>query len=966
MNAKVKPEESAMADSLNATTYLFGGNTVFIEELYNRYVQDPSSVDEKWQHFFRDLGDDIQAVLRGTQGPSWAKKAPRIVGYRDPEEAKAAAAAAAKAPKNEAASSASDSIKALMLVRAYRMRGHLMAKLDPLNLEGGKGHPDLNPATYGFSEADYDRPIYLGGVLGHESATVREILATLRRTYCATIGAEFMHIESLAEREWIEARLEPVQGQFNFSAEAKREIFEKIMKAETFEQFLHVKFPGTKRFSIEGGESTIVAMDMALAKSGEHGVKEAVIGMPHRGRLNVLTSVVQKPYFSMISEFMGELAHPASMDIAGDVKYHLGKSADRDFNGNTIHLSLSPNPSHLEAVNPVVVGRVRAKQNQHNDTSRSKVVGVLLHGDAAFAGQGVVAETLSLGDLKGYTTGGTIHVIVNNQIGFTTSPKNARLSPYPTEVAKIVQAPIFHVNGDDPEAVAFVAQIAAEFRAEFKKDIVLDIICYRRYGHNEGDEPFFTQPVMYTEISEHKRPMSIYGEKLIAEGVISRAEFEKKVEDFKAFLEEERKKAEKFKPEKADFLEGKWAGLEQSKRGGKAEKSETGVKKATLEKIGKVISAIPQDFNVNPKIVRQFEAKQEMFKTGRGFDWATGEALAFGSLMLEGHPVRLTGQDAVRGTFSHRHSSIIDQKTEARYTPLAQLDPKQASLEIVDSNLSEFAVLGFEYGYSLAEPNALTLWEGQFGDFVNGAQVMIDQFITSGEVKWLRMSGLVMLLPHGYEGQGPEHSSARIERFLQSCAEDNIQVANCTTPASYYHILRRQLHRKFRKPLIIATPKSLLRHKLAVSALKDFAEGTSFEPIIGETHTIAADAKVKRVVFCSGKVYYDLLEEREKRGVQDVALVRMEQFYPFPAAEVVREVQKYKNAEIVWCQEEPKNMAGWFFVEPKIEEALIAAGIKGKRASYVGRKEAASPAAGYMKLHVVEQKALIDQALTVK
>lgn len=952
-----------MSGQFEATSYLFGSNTAFIEEMYRKYKQNPQKVSDDWQQFFAELGDSLEAVAVETSGASWAPKpANRIVGYVSDEQKKQAANANTSGDVKQACS---DSIRALMLIRSYRMRGHLLANLDPLGIEGGTLHPDLDPATYGFTADDFDRPIFLGGSLGLESATLRQILELLERTYCSSIGAEFMHIESLEQREWIEEKLEILREHIPTSKEEKKEILQQIIEAESFEQFLHVKFPGTKRFSIEGGESTIAAMEAMVKVAADYGVTDVVLGMPHRGRLNMLTSFMGKPYSAMLSEFQGGLAHPEEMKISGDVKYHLGTSSDREVNGHKVHMSLTANPSHLEAVNPVVVGKVRAKQDHNKDTKRTSVMGVLLHGDAAFAGQGIVAETLALGDLKAYRTGGTAHVIVNNQIGFTTSPKNARLSPYPTEVAKIVQAPIFHVNGDDPEAVAFVSKIASEFRCIFQKDVVLDIICYRRYGHNEGDEPFFTQPEMYTKIKGKDTPMHVYGKRLISEGVITQEDFDKRVADFKAFLEKEHKASQEYKPNKADWLEGKWTGLTKPEKGAKPI-SKTGVKESVLQEIGKKISEQPRTIEVHKKIARQLDAKRKMFETGEGIDWATAEALAFGSLLVDGHPVRMTGQDVRRGTFSQRHAVLVDQNNEKRYAPLNHIRENQAQLEIMDSNLSEFAVLGFEYGYSLAEPNCLTLWEAQFGDFVNGAQVIIDQFITSGEVKWLRMSGLVMLLPHGYEGQGPEHSSARLERFLQACAEDNIQVANCTTPASYFHILRRQLCRDFRKPLIIMTPKSLLRHKLAVSPLSDFTENSHFHRVIEETDNAIKPEKVKRVVFCSGKVYYDLLEERQKRGITNVAIMRLEQFYPFPAGDIAEALKAYKNVEVVWCQEEPKNMGGWFFVESRFEGALQnSKSVKQARPTYVGRKTAASPAAGYLRIHNEEQQALVNAALTI-
>ena len=952
-----------MAEKLKDTSYLFGANSVFIEEMYGRYVENPQSVDASWQSFFKQFNDELKNVFAANKGVSWAPKTARIVGYKDATEAPSEKKKTAANDLGDVTQACGDSIKALMLIRGYKVRGHLLAHIDPLQIDVRTYHSDLDPATYGFTEADYDRPIYLGGALGKEFATLPEILAILHRTYCGHVGVEFMHIESLEQRDWISEQIEYLQLEDIISKEEKKDVLRDLIELETFEQFLHTKYPGAKRFSIEGGEAAVAAAEVVLDTAAELGVKEVVIGMPHRGRLNVLTKVMGKPYHAMLSEFQGNTAHPEEMKISGDVKYHLGTSSDRIFaNGQKIHLSLTANPSHLEAVNPVVVGKVRAKQDQLGDSERSQAMGILFHGDAAFAGQGVVAETLGLSDLHGYTTGGTVHIIVNNQIGFTTDPRNARSSPYPSDVAKIVQTPIFHVNGDDPESVSKVSKIATKFRQRFKKDVVLDIVCYRRYGHNEGDEPFFTQPVMYGKIHEHKTPMEVYAEKLVADGVLAEEEFRNMVKEFREFLGNEQTVAQNYKANKADWLAGRWEGFEKPK-GGVKPVVETGVDVKKLKEIGLKLTNQDVPAKIHPKVVRVLDARKQALETGKGIDWAGAEALAFGSLLVEKFPVRLSGQDCERGTFSQRHSVLNDQKDNHKYIPLNNLSEGQANYEVINSNLSEFAVLGFEYGYSLAEPNSLTLWEAQFGDFANGAQVMIDQFIASSEIKWLRMSGLVMLLPHGYEGQGPEHSSARLERFLQLCAEDNIQVANCTTPANYFHVLRRQVHRNFRKPLILMTPKSLLRHKLAVSDLKDLGKGTSFQRVIGEVDKLAADSKIRRVVICSGKLYYDLYEARKEKKINDVAIIRLEQFYPFPVSELEIELKKYKNAEVIWCQEEPENMGGWTFVDRRLEKVLQTVGGKSSRPRYVGRVAAASPAAGYLRIHNQEQKTLIEEAL---
>ncbi|MCO4824691.1 MAG: 2-oxoglutarate dehydrogenase E1 component, partial [Amylibacter sp.] len=743
------------------------------------------------------------------------------------------------------------------------------------------------------------------------------------------------------------------------------------VEAEGFEKFLHVKYVGTKRFGLDGGESLIPAMEQIIKRGGALGVQDIIIGMPHRGRLNVLSNVMQKPFRAIFNEFQGGSYKPESVDGSGDVKYHLGASSDREFDDNKVHLSLTANPSHLEAVNPVVLGKARAKQGQLDDEDRIKVLPILLHGDAAFAGQGVVAECFGLSGLKGHKTGGTMHIVVNNQIGFTTAPHHSRSSPYCTDIALMVEAPIFHVNGDDPEAVVHAAKVAIEFRQKFHKDVVLDIICYRRFGHNEGDEPMFTNPEMYTQIKGHKTTLAVYTERLVRDGLIPEGEIEDQKAAFQAYLNEEFESGKDYKPNKADWLDGRWSHLD--KRGEEYQRGATAVDEANLRKVGKALTTLPKGYNVHRTVARLLETKQEMFNTGKNFDWATAEALAFGTLMTEGYPVRLSGQDCTRGTFSQRHSGIIDQKTEERYLPLNSIPDTLAEYEVIDSMLSEYAVLGYEYGYTLAEPNALTLWEAQFGDFANGAQIMFDQFISSGESKWLRMSGLVCLLPHGYEGQGPEHSSARLERFLQMCGNDNWIVANCTTPANYFHILRRQMHRSYRKPLIMMTPKSLLRNKMAVSTLDEMSEGSSFHRVLwddaqyGNSDTkLANDDKIKRVVICSGKVYYDLLEERDKRGITDIYLLRLEQFYPFPAQSMVKELSRFSGAEFIWCQEEPKNQGAWTFVEPNIEWILTRIEHKNTRPIYVGRNTSASPATGLASQHKAEQAALVNDALTLE
>ena len=936
-----------------------GANAEAVARLYRRFVESPDTVDAAWQGFFADLDEDARGFIAGLAGLS-------ADGATDGSVAAVAHGVAGdRALSAEDIRSATlDSIRALMLIRAYRVRGHLEAYLDPLGLAPKVTHPELDPLTYGFSEADRQRPIFINGVLGFETATLDEILRSVRTTYCGQVGVEFMHIQDPAQKAWIQERIENSGNRTAFSPDEKRALLQQLTDAESFERFLDKKYTGTKRFGLDGAESTVPALEEILRRGSELGLKEVVIGMPHRGRLNVLAHIMGKPFAAIFSEFQGGAAHPEDVGGSGDVKYHLGTSSDREFAGNEVHLSLTANPSHLEAVNPVVVGKVRAKQVQRDDSDRTQVMALLLHGDAAFAGQGLVAETLDLSELKGYRIGGTIHFIVNNQIGFTTNPVNSRSGPYCSDVAKMIQAPIFHVNGDDPEAVVHIARIAIEFRQTFKKDVVVDMFCYRRFGHNEGDEPLFTQPLMYKKIAKHPSARRIYAEALAGEGVVTKESGEQLVAKKFELLESEFEAATSFKPNKADWLEGAWAGMENVKGWG-ARRGETGVPKEVLREVGAALTRAPEGFSVNRKIVRQLDAKRKALETGKGIDWATAEALAFGTLLVEGAPVRLSGQDSNRGTFSHRHACLIDQENETRYTMLNHIKDGQAKIEVIDSPLSELAVLGFEYGYSLAEPRALVLWEAQFGDFSNGCQIIIDQFISSGEVKWLRMSGLVMLLPHGFEGQGPEHSSARLERFLQLCAEDNMQIVNCTTPANYFHALRRQINRTFRKPLIVMSPKSLLRHKRVVSDIEHFEEDSTFHRVL-YCDDIPSDKKdAKQVVMCCGKVYYDLLDEREKRGATDVHFLRLEQIYPFPADALAQELEPYKHCHLVWCQEEPRNMGAWPFASTFIEEVAEDIGCEHPRPRYAGRPSAASPATGMHARHVAEQKALLDEAFEV-
>lgn len=980
-------------DAFALTSFLYGGNAAYIEDLYATWERDPAAVDADWRAFFEGLGEgkankgapwkrpdwpitpngELVAALDG----NWAADTKKIeTRIKDKVTEKGVGITEAQLQQ-----ATRDSVRALMMIRAYRMRGHFYANLDPLGLAKKPAIEDLDPSHYGFTEADLDRKIFIDNVLGLEFATVREMTAILRRTYCGTLGVEFMHISNGEEKAWIQERIEGPDKQIAFTREGKRAILNKLVEAEGFERFLDVKYTGTKRFGLDGGESLIPALEQIIKRGGNLGVREIVLGMAHRGRLNVLTQVMGKPHRALFHEFKGGSYAPDDVEGSGDVKYHLGASSDREFDGNKVHLSLTPNPSHLEIVNPVVLGKVRAKQDQMATVfegdiiplrERVKVLPLLIHGDAAFAGQGVVAECFGLSGLRGHRTGGSVHFIINNQIGFTTNPHFSRSSPYPSDVAKMVEAPVFHVNGDDPEAVVYAAKIAIEFRQKFHKPVVIDMICYRRFGHNEGDEPAFTQPIMYKKIRSMSSTLQIYAEKLTAEGVVTAAEVEAWKNDFRTRLEAEFESGQAYKPNKADWLDGAWAGLKVADSFDEQRRGNSGVNLETLRDIGRKLTRIPEGFKVHRTIQRFLDARAKAIETGEGIDWATAESLAFGSLAIGGHKIRLSGQDCERGTFSQRHTVLYDQETEQRYIPLANLSETQARYEVINSMLSEEAVLGFEYGYSLARPNALTLWEAQFGDFANGAQVVFDQFISAGERKWLRMSGLVCLLPHGYEGQGPEHSSARLERFLQMCAEDNMQVANCTTPANYFHILRRQLTRDFRKPLILMTPKSLLRHKRAVSRLDELGPETSFHRLLWDdaesapqsvTVKLRPDAEIRRVVLCSGKVYFDLLEEREKRGVDDVYLLRVEQLYPFPAKALVNELSRFKQADVVWCQEEPKNMGSWTFVEPYLEWVLKQIGAKASRPRYVGRAPAAATATGLMSKHLAQLAAFLDEAL---
>jgi 2-oxoglutarate dehydrogenase E1 component len=950
------------------TSFLTKSNSAFLEQMYLKYINKDLDLPSSWKNYFDELGDEFDLVVNEIKGPSWApiKKQINIVEKKLKKEVHSNGSVKNVIFENNLQNNI-DSIKAVELIRAYRLRGHLLAKLDPLGLKKTEYLEELHPEYYGFKKSDYKREIFLNGVTNKKYSNISEILTFLNKTYCGPIGYEYMHISNPEERVWLRRRIEEDENEIKFTKNGKEAILNKLIQAEGFEKFLATKYVGTKRFGLDGAESLIPALEQIIKIGGQSQIKEVKIGMSHRGRLNVLANVLQKSYKRIFNEFAGEF-NSSSNEGAGDVKYHLGASSNREFDGNLVHVSLTDNPSHLEAVNPVVLGQTRAKQFFHKDTERNKVIPILIHGDAAFAGQGIVAECFAMSGLPGHNTGGTIHIIVNNQIGFTTSPRFARSSPYPSDVAKMVDAPILHVNGDDPEAVIYATRIATEFRLKFNRDVVVDLICYRRFGHNEGDEPSFTQPLMYEKIRSHPTTLKLYGQKLTHEQIFTEEGVNQKIKTFKDLLDDQFKTAKDYKP-KIEWFEGTWSRYKPEK--GKDKRGVTGVDKEIIKNISDRINVIPSEINPHKTVAKVFDLRKKSIDTEKNIDWATAESLAFATLLKEGYPVRLVGQDSGRGTFSQRHSVLRNQSDNSRYIPLNHISEGQKKYEIVDSFLSELAVLGFEYGYSLVEPNTLTLWEAQFGDFANGAQIIIDQFISSGERKWSRASGIVMLLPHGYEGQGPEHSSARLERFLQLCSNDNMQVMNCTTPANYFHALRRQMKRDFRKPLIMMTPKSLLRNKYCVSDLEDFSKNNSFHRVLWD-HAIDPktkgfiklknSSKIRKVILCSGKVYFDLLEAREKLKIDDVILYRIEQLYPFPAKTLVKELKPYaKSATFHWCQEEPKNMGAWFSVRDYIEWTLDNIKANNNQISYIGRSPDASPATGYAKRHISQQQEIIKK-----
>jgi 2-oxoglutarate dehydrogenase E1 component len=909
-------------------------NKDYVAEQYRRYQADPNSVDEQWRVFF--AGFELATDGNG----------------------------AAPARSTLAAEPAERTGEVLDVIHSYRELGHLMAHLNPLAPPPDE-HAMLAPSEFGFADADLARVVECGTFRGCTRASLGELIARLRATYCGTLAVEYLHIQDKEQREWLQERMEPTANDPMLGAEARLELLSDLVAAEGFEQFLQVRYPTAKRFSLEGADALIPLLDELVEQAGGLGVDEMVLGMAHRGRLNVLANILRKPYEMILAEFEGTvLAKEATGD--GDVKYHLGYSRDHTTRaGRKIHLSLCPNPSHLEAVDPVIEGIVRAKQKHMRDASRGRVVPVLMHGDAAFTGQGVVFETLWLSELKGYRTGGTIHVIMDNQIAFTTSPEHYRFTRYASDVAKIIQAPVFHVNGDDPEAAVQAARLAIAFRQRFKKDAFINLVCYRRHGHNELDDPTFTQPVMYEKIAAHPTPLALYRDRLIAQGTTTQADVDARVADFREILDAAQQYARDFMPRQPIFaFGGLWKGFGWA---GADWHADTRVAPEVLREIAAAFTRLPPGFTPNPKVLRLLETRAAMVAENGKLDWGCGEALAIGSLALEGFPVRMSGQDTGRGTFSHRHAVLHDVKTDARWLPLDHIREGQAKVRIMDSMLSENAVLGFEFGMSLADPTELVVWEAQFGDFANGAQVIIDQFISSSESKWQRMSGLVMLLPHGYEGQGPEHSSARLERYLQLCAEDNIQVVYPTTPAQYFHVLRRQMHRKFRKPLVVMTPKSLLRHKAAVSTPRELSEET-FRLVLDdpaverapEAGVVVEPARVTRLLFCTGKIYYALLAERRERAIDTAAIVRVEQLFPFPDADLANVIARYPGAtQVFWVQEEPENMGAWTFIAPRLRRILPA----GAALTYVGRAEAASPAVGSYKIHQQEETDLVNRAL---
>ncbi len=955
--------------------FLNGLNETYLLDIYKQYLNSPLDVSDEWRLFFDDLDESTETLLEDIQGASWAPRKSNVVGNKNdnislsdtfftPEDLQRNRMAQfnpeafltqfSSVDHGDRREGVVNSIRAVRMVRSYRVRGHLAANLDPLGLATKRNHPELNYQHYGFTDADLDKQVYLNFMMGIENCTLRELIAFCKRTYCGNLGFEYMHMQIPEEVSWMKERIETNNKYPNFTARGKMAILERLTESEGFEKFLDKKYPSTKRFGLDGAETAIPVIEQILKRSASLDVTTAVLGMSHRGRLNVLAHIMRKSHRAIFSEFQGISSTPEGIQGSGDVKYHMGTSADRDFDGAHIHLSLASNPSHLEAVNTVVLGKVRAHQKA--EKNRMNVLGILLHGDAAFAGQGIVAETLLSSQLQGYRTGGTIHLITNNQIGFTTVPNMARSSPYCSDIAKAIGAPILHANADDPEACLVAARMAVDYRQHFGKDVVIDLWCYRRHGHSEIEEPMFTQPLMYKKIKQHPSTRELYAKKLISENIITQEIVDNLEHEFREKLEKDFSEASGYKPNKADWLEGKWHDIHS---GIDKKMPITAISKPLIRQIGDALTHTPKNFNLHNKLERFIHTRKQMFETGENIDWATGEALAFGSLLCESTPVRLSGEDCQRGTFSQRHGILIDQNTEEEYIQLDNIRVGQAPIELFNSPLSEYGVLGFEYGYAMSAPDSLVIWEAQFGDFANGAQVIFDQFISSSESKWLRLSGLVVLLPHGYDGQGPEHSSARIERYLQLCAEDNLRVCNITTPANYFHALRFQIHSETRKPLLIMAPKSLLRSRHCVSPLIDFMGERTFMPVLADDREQdLKDPDIKRLIVCSGKIYYELLEALETAQSKDIYLLRLERFYPFPSEELKPYLERFQNAEICWCQEEPENMGGWSFVDRKLEAVMLASNTKCKRPIYIGRSASASPATGIAKLHNREQEKL--------
>ena len=934
-------------------SYLFGGNAPYVEELYESYLNNPQAVPDNWRAYF----DQLQH-LPATDGQTQTRDMPHAPIVESFAQ-RARQGLMATGTQNVDLTVASKQLHVQSLIAAYRSLGSRWADLDPLKQHERDDIPELDPAFYGLTDLDMEQEFSATNTYftSDSTMTLRQIIQALKDTYCRSIGAEFMHCSDPVVKRWIQQRLESTRSAPVLSNEAKRNVLQQLTEAEGLERFLHTKYVGQKRFSLEGGESFIASMDELVNHAGDSGVQEIVVGMAHRGRLNMLINIMGKMPGDLFAEFEGKHAEGLT---DGDVKYHNGFSSDLSTRGGPVHLSLAFNPSHLEIVNPVVEGSVRARQERRGDHQGKQVLGVLVHGDAAFAGQGVVMETLNLAMTRGYGTGGTVHLVINNQIGFTTSDaRDTRSTIYCTDVVKMIEAPVFHVNGDDPEAVVFATRMALDFRMEFGRDVVVDIVCFRKLGHNEQDTPSLTQPLMYKRIGQHPGTRKLYADKLTTQGVLAEGDADDMVKAYRQYMEDGRRTIEpvltdyksKYAIDWSPYMGAKWT-----------DQADTGVPLAELKRIGERITTVPDGFAPHPLVNKLLNDRRAMARGDMNLDWGMGEHLAFATLVASGYSVRITGQDSGRGTFTHRHAVLHDQNRarwdDGTYVPLQNVVEGQAPFTVIDSVLSEEAVLGFEYGYSCADPNTLTIWEAQFGDFVNGAQVVIDQFIVSGEAKWGRQSGLTLMLPHGYEGQGPEHSSARIERFLQLCADNNIQVVQPTTAAQIFHLLRRQMIRQFRKPLVILTPKSLLRNKDAGSPLKDLAS-SRFKPVIGELDASIDPAAVKRVLVCSGKVYYDLVHARAERKANHVAILRVEQLYPFAHKLFDTELRKYgKATEVVWVQDEPQNQGPWFYVEHHLYENLA----KGQKLAYAGRAASASPAVGYLAKHIEQQKALIEQA----